>query len=247
MATWTLLDIANFLYRWSSPFFVLVSLVFGILILFGKNKNLKILGLGVVLGIGNTLASYINGLLPNLYNTGVLNEDFYRSGNSTDVKMILGLTAFSFGLVATVLRWLYTKRSYGTRIGVLIAIIMLMVTGPVARVMLNRLMTGGIRNESDANWYAVYMSTVSLLFSIAITAVFMVVFFKNRKIEKAIPSYWVFFLLFILADIISYLITIGAVYNMDNDNYFIFAVAVRFLVGFIYPASNIYLFLGARK
>ena len=139
MASLTLLEIVYFIYKWSLPFFAMISLVLGILIVVGKNKNLKLLGLGVILGLGNTLANYINTNLPQLYNDGILDEDFYRSGNVTNVRIILGLTAFSFLVVVTVLRWLYTRRAYGTRIGVLITILVLMVLSPVANIIANRL------------------------------------------------------------------------------------------------------------
>lgn len=246
MASWTLLEIAGFIYRWSSPFFALVSFVFGILILFGKNKNLKLLGLGMVLGLFHAVAACINTYLPDLYNAGLLDEDFYRSGNVSTVKTMLGLTMLSFSVVFLVLRWLYTRRAYGTRAGVLIAVLVLMMLSPVAQVVMNRFMNNA---QSASEYYksSVYLGTVSLLFSIATTAVFLEVFYKNRKTEKAIPSYWVFFLLFILADIVAHLITIGAVNNMNNDNYTLFAIIIRTLLGSINPVSNIYLFMGSRK
>ena len=244
MASWTLLDIVNFISRWSFPLFCLITLVSGILILLGKNKNLKLLGLGAGLGLGNSLASYINTLLPQLYNDGVLNEDFFRSGNVTNVRIILGLTAFSFLVVVTVLRWLYTRRAYGTSIGVLITVLVLMVLGPVARIIATRLMVSSV-DSSEYTRFSVYV-VGRLVFSIATTVVFMSVFYKNRKTEKAIPYYWVFFLLTILADIITYLLTVGAVNNMESDNYALFATATRILLGFIYPVSCMYLFKGSR-
>lgn len=245
MASWTLLDIVNFISRWSFPLFCLITLVSGILILLGKNKNLKLLGLGAVLGLGNSLASYINTLLPQLYNDGVLNEDFFRSGSVTNVRILLGLTAFSFLVVVTVLRWLYTRRAYGTRFGVLITVLVLMVLGPVARIIASRLMVSSV-DSSEYTRFSVYVGAVSLVFSIATTVVFLSVFYKNRKTEKAIPYYWVFFLLTILADIITYLLTVGAVNNMESDNYALFATATRILLGFIYPVFCMYLFKGSR-
>ena len=246
MASLTLLEIVNFISRWSFPLFCLITLVSGILILTGKNKNLKLLGLGAVLGLGNTLANYINTILPQLFNDGVLNEDFFRSGNATNVKVLLGLTAFSFLVVVTVLRWLYTRRAYGTSIGVLITILVLMVLGPVAQIIATRLMVSSV-DSSEYTRFSVYVGAVSLVFSMATTVVFLSVFYKNRKTEKAIPYYWVFFLLTILADIITYLLTVGAVNNMESDNYALFATAVRILLGFIYPVSCIYLYTGSRK
>ena len=245
MASLTLLEIVYFIYKWSLPFFAMVSLVLGILIVVGKNKNLKLLGLGAILGLGNTMANYIDTNLPQLYNDGILDEDFYRSGNVTNVRIILGLTAFSFLVVVTVLRWLYTRRAYGTRIGVLITILVLMVLSPVANIIANRLI---INTQGSSEYYrtTVYAGIIRVLFSVAATAVYMVVFFKNRKTEKAIPSYWVFFLLFILEEIISYLITVGAVNNLNNDNYTMFAFAISIMMGFISPVSYLYLFKGSR-
>ena len=245
MASWTLLDIVNFISKWSFPLFCLITLVSGILILTGKNKNLKLLGLGAVLGLGNTLANYINTLLPQLYNDGILDEEFYRSGNVTNVKIILGLTAFSFLVVCTVLRWLYTRRAYGTSIGVLITILVLMVLGPAAQIIATWLMAHSV-DSSEYIKSSVYVGAVSLVFSIATTVVFMSVFHKNRKTEKAIPYYWVFFLLTVLADIITYLLTVGAVNNMGSDNYALFATTTRILLGFIYPVSCMYLFKRSR-
>ena len=245
MASWTLLDIVDFISKWSFPLFCLITLVSGILILTGKNKNLKLLGLGAVLGLGNTLANYINTILPQLFNDGVLNEDFYRSGNVTNVKTLLGLIAFSFLVVCTVLRWLYTRRAYGTSIGVLITILVLMVLGPAAQILATWLMAHSV-DSSEYIKSSVYVGAVSLVFSIATTVVFMSVFYKNRKTEKAIPYYWVFFLLTVLADIITYLLTVGAVNNMGSDNYALFATATRILLGFIYPVSCMYLFKGSR-
>ena len=189
MASWTLLDIVNFISRWSYPLFCLITLVSGILILLGKNKNLKLLGLGAVLGLGNSLASYINTLLPQLYNDGVLNEDFYRSGNVTNVRIILGLIAFSFLVVVTVLRWLYTRRAYGTSIGVLITVLVLMVLGPVARIIASRLMVSSV-DSSEYTRFSVYVGAVSLIFSIATTVVFLSVFYKNRKTERRRTEPW---------------------------------------------------------
>ena len=247
MASWMLLEIADFLYKWSSPFFALITLVFGILIMVGKNKNLKLLGLGFVLGLGVTITSFINIYIPNLYNAGVLNEDFFRSGNYITVKMMLGLTSFAFTLVAMTLRWLYTRRANGTGIGVLITIYVLMVLGPVARVITNKILLDILPRSEEPELLSVYMGTVSLVVSGALTAVFVYVFFKNRKKEKYIPSYWVFLLLFIIADIISHLIMIGKVNNMDNENYALFGITVNLLLGVILPVSAVYLFIGSRK
>lgn len=248
VAALTLLDIANFLYRWSPPFFILVSLVFGILILFGKNKHLKLLGLGVVLGTVISVATYIDASLPYLYDIGVLDENFFRSGNVVTVKMMLGLTVFSVSAVVTVLRWLYTRRAYGTRIGVLVTVLVLMVLGPVVRIVMNKTITN---THSASEYYesSIYLTVVNVLFSVAMTAVFLIVFFKNRKLEKAIPSYWVFLLLFILADIAAGLIAIWAVSEWNNydPDIALFHITARILLGFISPASCIYLFRGSRK
>lgn len=246
MASWTLLEIANTLYSWSAPVLALITLVFGILILTGKNKNLRLFGLGFVFGMGITLTSIIYRYLPKLYEEGVLDENFYRSGNASTVSMIIGLTSFAFTIVVMVLRWLYTRRAYGTGIGVLIAIMVLTVLRPVAQALTNKLVAG-IYGASEFSRLSVYAGTLSLALSLAVTAVFLYVFYKNRTAEKSIPSYWVFLLLFIIADIIIHLISIGAVNNPNNDNYSLFGVTVSILALLVNPISSIYLFMGSRK
>lgn len=246
MASWTLLDIAVFLNRWSAPVFCLVSLVFAILILAGKNKNLKLLGLGSVFGLGNTLATYIRTSIPYLYEAGVLDKDFYADGRFTTVSIMLGLTMFAFTVVTLVLRWLYTRRVYGTRISVLITVLVLLVLGPASRLIINPLVAN-YQGSSEYTRATTYAGVFSSLFAMAATAVFLTVFLKNRNNEKAIPSYWIYFMLCIVADIISGLITIEAVDNGNSDNFFLLVVIIRTLLGFINPAFNIYLFIGSRK
>lgn len=245
MADWTLLDIVKFIYTWVPPILSLVSLALGFLTAFGRNKQLRLLGVWAIL---NIMAGHLGGASSycrSLYDMGVLPEGFYLEGTYQTVITITGIACFALTVLHLIYRWLYTKRSYGTGKGVLIAVLVISVVSPVLQIVTNRV-ASDLFSDLDYTTVSVYAGSVSVIFAVANTCIFMCVFAKNRKREKLIPAFWVFHLLFILNTTIRYILDIGYIYNSDNNDYIMLGMLVSVLLALVFPAACFYLFKGSR-
>lgn len=245
MADWTLLDIVKFIYTWVPPILSLVSLALGFLTVFGRNKQLRLLGVWAIL---NIMAGHLGGASSycrSLYDMGVLPEGFYLEGTYQTVITITGIACFALTVLHLIYRWLYTKRSYGTGKGVLIAVLVISVVSPVLQIVTNRV-ASDLFSDLDYTTVSVYAGSVSVIFAVANTCIFMCVFAKNRKREKLIPAFWVFHLLFILNTTIRYILDIGYIYNSDNNDYIMLGMLVSVLLALVFPAACFYLFKGSR-
>ncbi len=245
MADWTLLDIVKFIYTWVPPILSLVSLALGFLTAFGRNKQLRLLGVWAIL---NIMAGHLGGASSycrSLYDMGVLPEGFYREGTYQTVITVTGIAGFALTVLYLIYMWLYTKRSYDTGKGVLIAVLVISVVSPVLHIITNRV-AFDLFSDLDHTMVSVYASSVSVIFAVATTCIFMWVFAKNRKKEKLIPAFWVFHLLFILKGTIRYFLDIGYIYNSDNSDYIMLGMLVSVLLALVFPAACFYLFKGSR-
>ena len=244
MASLTLLDIVKFIYNWMPVLLGLVSFAFGVMTLFGRNKNLRLLGVWVVLAVITAITGNAYKYCRILYDAGLLESGFYFDGPYQIIITVSAVITFVLMIAQLVSRWLYTRRSYKTGKGVLIAVILLSVAGPFLRLAANKLLAD---NTADIDGYrlSVYSASVSVIFDIAVLSVFMYVFFKNRKQEKFIPSFWVFELLFLIRSAISFLFDVGMIDYRDSDNYAIIYMLAHILLAFLFPVASIYLFKGS--
>ena len=245
MADLTLLDVVKFIYTWVPPILSLVSLALGFLTAFGRNKQLRLLGVWAILNIVAGHLGSASSYCRSLYEMGVLPEGFYREGTDQTVITVTGIATFALTVLYLIYRWLYTKRSYDTGKGVLIAVLAISVVSPVLQIIANRV-AFDLFSDLDTTMVSVYAGSVSVIFAVATTCIFMCVFAKNRKKEKLIPAFWVFHLLFILNTTIRYILDIGYIYNSDNNDYIMLGSLVRVLLAFIFPAACFYLFKGSR-
>ena len=245
MADLTLLDVVKFIYTWVPPILSLVSLALGFLTAFGRNKGLRLLGVWVILNIVAGHLGSASSYCRSLYEMGVLPEGFYQEGTYQTVITVTGIAAFALTVLYLIYRWLYTKRSYDTGKGVLIAVLAISVVSPVLQIITNRV-AFDLFSDLDYTMVSVYAGSVSVIFAVATTCIFMCVFAKNRKKEKLIPAFWVFHLLFILTTTVRYFLDIGYIYNSDNNDYIMLGMLVRVLLAFIFPAACFYLFKGSR-
>lgn len=248
MADITLFDIVRFMYTWAPQLLNLTALVLSVMTLAGRNKALRMLG---AWGIACTVVSFLGNTtdyLRSLYDAGILAKDFYESGTYYSVTNILTVIVFAVWILETVFIWLYAKRSYGTGKGVLIAVIALGIASPVLQTITYKVLYRIDRAGPSLK----YAGCVSLIFSIAVHCVFMYTFFKNRKKEKSIPAFWVYYLSLAIVLLISYLLGVGpdlyesGLVKTRDDSYMI-SMLIRVMVSFIFPAACLYLFIGSRK
>ncbi len=243
MADITLLDVVKIAYTWAPILMNVIMIIFGVMTLTGRNKALRILGVWTILlpvsGFFQSAARYFT----LMYGAGMLPEDFFSSGTYSSILTVTGIIGFALSISHLVLRWLYTRKSYGTGKGILITVLVLTCVSPVLLIIVNKVLHDQL---SDMQAATAYGGSVSLIFTIAITSIFMVVFLRNRSKEKYIPAFWVFHLLNIVSNAINYLLYLAVLKNTDNDNFILLYMFICILLGFILPSAAFYLFRASR-
>ena len=248
MADITLFDIVRAVYNRAPLILDLIALVLAVMTLWGRNKTLRILGAwGIALAATSFLGNSTE-YLRRLYDAGILAKDFYRDGTYSNVINVLTVIVFAVRILETVFIWLYAKRSYGTGKGVLIAIIVLVIATPVLQTLTYKVLYKIDRAGSSLK----YAGCVSGVLYIAIDCILLYTFFKNRKKEAYIPAFWAFPLLWIISLLLSYLLSVGPGLDelglgLTRNDYSMIYMLIYVVLGLIYPAACLYLFMGSRK
>lgn len=195
----------------------LALVILNIIIAAGKVRQTKILGIsGIFSSAGGLIVSVVNLI--------------WKFGGSMQMlsitSMMRTVVGFVFSLAASFFICLYIHRVYKKR-HIYFPIMLLPVVSIGADLIAARIIespASDLEGLYRVNMYSMSQSVISLLSSCAFAAILVVVFYKNRKIEKIIPHAFVFYIINLVTAFIThavsvadYAVRISTFYKIDNN------------------------------
>ena len=242
MASLTVMDIARFINTWLNPVMGIITIVIGLVVCFGMNERLRVLGIwGVLMGI-TTILGMTTRLINYLYSIDKLDSHFFRDGIYNRIVYITGIIAAIMGLVGRFMVWLYARRNYGTKVLWIIIVSIIPIVTTVIKMVINKLT---LRNADGKNIMALttYSNSIIIIGGVAVSLIFMLIFYKNKGKENIIPLFWLFSLLSIIGSVLNYLLNIIYIHNLDNNNIYLCLTFFGCLGLLITPAACLYLLI----
>lgn len=215
MASLRVLDLLKHVFYWRIPIVILFILICGLLITFSSKKGMKILGIWAILEAITTALGNISLFVQYLYYQKIITSDFYTEGPYNTIITTAGIISFFLGITSKILIWLYAKRNYGTKKAPIIVILSLIIGSIIARIII----TVSFHDHEQLNILLKALTISQTAFGIAITIIYLVIFFKNRSIERNVPKLWTFYLYGLITSIICIPLDIKANIDYNNDNF----------------------------
>ena len=164
------------------PAIYLAIAVFGFIILFGKTKSTRILGLSFV------LTSFANLLeCASIFVVRLGGQEIYYT-----FVYIESIAQIVITFAAPLCMCIFIHKNYGKKF-IYIPLLILPVLAVVSRIVINEAFNGADFSGSD---FVMWSNTVNVINGFALGAVssviLIIVFFKNRKKEPVIPLTWIF-------------------------------------------------------
>ena len=170
------------LFYFVRPAIYLAIAVFGFIILFGKTKSTRILGLSFVLTSFASLLECASTLIVRF-------SDADTYSNFVSVSSIIQVV---ITIAAPLCMCIFIHRNYGKKL-IYIPLLILPVLNIVARFIINEAFSN---LRMSGNGFSMWFYTVDVINSFvigaAVTVILIIVFHKNRKMEKIIPLAWIF-------------------------------------------------------
>lgn len=235
--------VAPALFHIGIPVLYLIAIVFGIMSLTGKKKDIKVLCVwGLLTAITSLLVTF-QGAVNYLINIEVLNpRDVYPAFNT--IINVNNLINVFLGIVSWILLWLYVKRAYRINVVPLIVSLVAFILVPIVKGVLLK----AFYLPDDHNlWYSrrLLISCIAILIILAVQVMYLVIFMKNRSKEENVPSIWLFQHIVVVTTIISILLILGGII-FTSDGYGAFEQFISFLIAAILPVRNYYFFRRSR-
>lgn len=215
MASLSVIELVKHIFYLRIPVVIVYIFVCGFLILISSKREMRILGIWALLvGTGNCLSN-IRLLLEYLCSKNLVSQDIFRKDGYISFMNLVGLITLALYIARNIMMWLYEKRNYGTKNAPIIAIIILIICNMTSRYIIS--MT--FRSYDQYKSMLIATSCSEAVFSIAIAAIHLVIFFKNRAIDRNIPKFWLFHLYAIITAVISLPMDLKANLDYNNDNF----------------------------
>lgn len=176
----------------------IAGLVFGIITTAGKQKSVKVLGIGFII-------QFISSIL-----TAVLNVCVRTLPMKVYAAYSVGLNYFSIvcGIASLLCICIFLHKNYGTKLIYIpvfaIHIGGMLITNAVSN-MLNRIKN--IPKGSRGLWIAMTANINRFIVAAAIAVILIVIFYKHRKSEKVIPKAWIFRIIMLAASFMAVMIS----------------------------------------
>ena len=215
MASFKVVNLLQEAYYWRIPVVVLCIFICGFLITFSPKRGLRIFGIWVILEAITTGMSSIEFILQYLYHKKIITSDFYINGPYVNLITNIGIISFFMNIILKILMWLYAKRNYGTKKAPIIVILSLVISSIIARFVINAYFKDLGQMGSLLN----VLTISEAAFGIMITTIYLIIFFKNRSIERNIPNFWIFHLYGLITAVISIPLEIKLRTDYNNDNF----------------------------
>jgi hypothetical protein len=178
---------------------------------------MRVLGIWALLVATGNALSNIRLLLEYLCSKKLISQDIFTKDGYIGFMNLVGLLTLAIYIARNVLMWKYEKRNYGTKNAPIIAIIILIICNMASRYIIS--MTFRSYAYDQYKSFLIATSCSEAVFSIAIVAIHLVIFFKNRSIDRNIPKFWLFHLYAIITAVTSLPMDIKANLDYNNDNF----------------------------
>jgi hypothetical protein len=220
-------------------------IIFGILAAVGRNKNVRLLGLGMIIAGVCALLNRTGNLLVTLVDKEVLDREIYFNDTYDNIVLMSGLIVIIISTLGRVLVWQYAHKEYGTKPVWCFVVVFLPFIGTFLQVVLNKVLMPASHDNHQFQAVSIVAQAASVFIGVAVSIIYMLIFMKNKDKEKAVPLYWLFQLLFAMLTLISYLMIIGnfALSNAeDAKGIKLFTAILSIPLQFVQPAAAFYLF-----
>lgn len=222
-----------------------VVLIFGLLAAVGKNKNVRLLGLSMLIAGICSFLSRTSNLLVTLVDKEVLDRQIYFNDTYDNIVLMSGLIVMFISTLGRVLVWQYAHKAYGTKPVWCFVVVFLPFIGTFLQVVFNKMLMPASHDNTQFQAVSIAARSASVFLSVAVIVIYMLIFMKNKDKEKAVPLYWLFELLFALAALLSYLVIIVefALSNAeDAQGLKLFTAIMTIILQVVQPAAAFYLF-----
>ncbi len=170
------------LFYFVRPAIYLAIAVFGFIILFGKTKSTRILGLSFVLTSFASLLECASTLIVRF--SGADTYFNFVSASST-IQVVITIAA-------PLCMCIFIHKNYGRKL-IYIPLLILPVLNIVARIAINEAFnSAGMSGNDFFRWTNTVNVISSFVIGAAVAIILIIVFHKNRKMEKIIPLAWIF-------------------------------------------------------
>lgn len=170
------------LFYFVRPAIYLAIAVFGFIILFGKTKSTRILGLSFVL---TSFASLLEC-------ASVLIVRFSGDAAYANFVSTISIVQTIITIAAPLCMCIFIHRNYGKKL-IYIPLLVLPVLNIVARITINEAFNSlGMSGQDMLMWSNTVNAIDSFVIGAAVTVILIIIFYKNRKTEKIIPLAWIF-------------------------------------------------------
>ena len=243
MASMSVFELFKNLFYIRIPIVIVYIFVCGFIILISPKRELRILGVWAILVATGNCLSNIRLLMEYLSAKKLISNEIFSKGGYIGFFNLVSLLSLSVYIARNILMWLYTKRNYGTKNAPIIAIICLIFCSMIPRYVISSHFN--LRGQFKS--FVIASTCSEFVFTLATVSIFLVIFFKNRTIERNIPKFWIFHLYSIISGIISLPLDVKANTDYNNDNFLLFYVIVCIIFSIITLGFYTYVAIRAHK